>query len=154
MAALKRFYATHNSTNVELAGDIAEKFERDVGTLNRMLERKYGADLSSVGWVEEVRGGGEGGDVDAAEAVDKMIAQEFMDAKEREAQLKIHQENMQKIAKMSKAEMQAAHQMLVNELSPEMIQLMTKRGVYSQCATFSPLGMLAVEKDSPSSAIS
>ncbi len=63
-----------------------------------MLRAKYGASLGQEWENAEaemiVRGGGEAD-------TDKMVAGTYIEAKEREENLKIHQENLQLLAKMS-----------------------------------------------------
>lgn len=135
-AALQRFYLRHNNENADNIQEIAKRFEGQEALLNSMLRKKYGADLTSVGWATVETREEEGMSAleralagnGAGHSVDKMLAEELMASKERENQWKIHQENMQKIAKMSPEEMQAAHEQIAGELSPSMIKLLTNRG--------------------------
>lgn len=134
--ALGKFYAAHNSSNVGMCSEIARRFVGQETLLNAMLQRKYGSDLTSVGF-EAGPQGGMGADADAdasshgggSHQVDRMIAEEYVAAKERENQWKIHQENMQTIAKMSPEEISRAQEQITTQMSPEMIKLLTNRGL-------------------------
>jgi hypothetical protein len=134
--ALGRFYAAHNSSNAGMCGEIARRFTGQEDLLNAMLRRKYGSDLTSVGFEAGPRGG-MGLDAATNETlfdggsgeVDRMIAAEYVEAKERENQWKIHEENMQTIAKMTPEQVARAQEQIATQLSPEMIKLLTNRGL-------------------------
>ena len=149
--ALGRFYAAHNSSNAGMCGEIAMRFTGQEHLLNAMLQRKYGSDLTSVGF-EAGPQGGVGLDATANETifgggsreVDMMIAAEYVEAKERENQWKIHQENMQTIAKMTPEEVAIAQEQIATQLSPEMIKLLTNRGLFANFFIFSCLACMIV----------
>lgn len=84
---------SHVMSRVE---EIASKFVGEAAMLNQMLRKKYGEDLGQE-WEDK--------DSQKLEAdgnyVQKLMVDTMRDSKDREESMKIHQDNMGKIAKMS-----------------------------------------------------